>query len=65
MGDFFRIGMEWTTGFITGITSFWEWFINPILEIGDFVVAPYMILSFAVLIVIFGLALGHLLNPLG
>lgn len=65
MGDFYKLVIDIGTGFVYGLTTFWSWFINPIIEIGDFVIAPYMILSFSVLVVIFGLALGHLLNPIG
>lgn len=56
---------EITKGFIYGCSSFWVWFTNPILEIGDLTIAPYMILSFTALIVVFALVLGHLINPLG
>lgn len=74
MGDFFSIGTEITKGFIEGFAGFWAWFINPIFSIDitwlmpesqPLVIAPWMILSFTTLIVIFVVSLAHLLNPLG
>lgn len=52
-------------GFVYGCVSFWNWFTNPIIEIGDLTIAPYMILSFTALMVVFGMVLVHLINPLG
>lgn len=56
---------EISKGFIYGCSEFWVWFTNPIITLGDLTVAPYMILSFTALIVVFGLVLMHLVNPLG
>lgn len=74
MGDFFEISKNITQGFVEGFAHFWDWFINPIFtmdirwlipESPVFVVAPWMILSFTTLIVIFVVSLAKLLNPLG
>lgn len=54
-----------TKNFVYGCVSFWNWFINPIVSIGDLVIAPYQIISFTALIVIFGMVLVHLINPIG
>lgn len=74
MGDFFRIGSEMTKSFIEGFAYFWDWFISPLFTIDitwimpesqPLVIAPWMILSFTTLIIIFVVSLAHLLNPLG
>ena len=65
MADFLNICKEVTQNLINGFGEFWSWFINPIISIGDFTMAPYMFFSFGVIIVIFALCLGHLINPLG
>lgn len=74
MGDFFNISKDITQGLIEGFAKFWEWFINPIFTLDirwldptsqPLVVAPWMIISFTTLIVIFVVSLAHLLSPLG
>lgn len=74
MGDFFRIGSEITKGFVEGFAAFWDWFINPLFEIDltwllpetqPLVIAPWMIISFTTLTLIFAVSLFHLLKPIG
>lgn len=57
--------LDITKGFIYGCSTFWAWFTNPIITLGDLTIAPYMILSFTAFMVVFGLVLMHLINPLG
>lgn len=74
MGDFFRIGSEMTEGFATGFAAFWDWFVNPLFTIDltwlnadleVITIAPWMILSFSAIMLIFAISLYHLLNPIG
>lgn len=65
MAEFGKLVMDITQGFVSGIGDFWNWFINPIITIGDLTIAPYMIISFTAFMVIFALVLVHLINPLG
>ena len=74
MGDFFKFALEMGQGFITGLGSFWNWFINPIFTIDltwinadleVITIAPWMVLSFATLMLLFVISLWHQLNPLG
>lgn len=65
MAEFGKLILNITKDFVNGIGDFWAWFINPIITIGDLTIAPYMIISFAGLMVVFALVLAHLINPLG
>lgn len=51
-------------GFITAITEFWNWFINPIIDFGGVIISPIGIFSFATFIIVFTMILIHLFNPI-
>lgn len=74
MGDFYKWSLELGTNLITGLASFWSWFISPAFkmdltwlnnQLPVITVAPWMILSFSAIILIFVISLYHLLNPVG
>lgn len=71
MGEFFQIGKDITQGFIEGFAHFWAWFTTPMIEGLDLswinpdwsnlTIAPWMILSFTMLAIIFTVSLIKLI----
>ena len=66
MSDFLLSFLEIFKGFITAVSSFWEWFTTPLeaLSVFGWELSPIMIFGFSTFIIVFVMVLVHLFNPI-
>lgn len=65
MSSIINVFYQIAKSFVYGFSDFWTWFTSPLFEAGDWAIYPWQILTFGGIVLVFGLVLVHLINPVG